>query len=446
MRIVVLGAGTVGGSISSLLCLHRHSLTIIDTDANRVKRLNETIDARALTGSASQSSVLFQAGIASADLVLAVTGDDEVNIVAASMGKAMGARRAVARVYAPVFRDLSTFDYQRHFGIDRLLSLEHLTAMELARRIRHPGSVAVESLSGGDLEVHELVVSESGTCVGKSLKDLGMPRSVRVGSLARDGRTWIAGAGDEVQVGDRLTIIGKREDVESVKELFCAKATSKLGVVIAGGGETGYHLAATLEGPRIAVVLMERDRERCEFLAEHLKHTVVVNRDATRRSNLEEERVGSADAFVSCTGDDETNIVAAVEAKDVGAKMVMSLVGRPDYAHVVSKLGIDHTVSPREVVAKQVLGYLNAGSIISKTPLSEESKLSILELEVSKGSPATEHVLASLSLPEQCLIAAVIREGYASVPGADDHLQAGDTVVVLLADEVQTEAVKVFEA
>lgn len=446
MRIVVLGAGTVGSSISSLLCLHGHSLTVVDNVPSRVKQLNETLDARAITGSASQSSVLFQAGVGSADLVLAVTGEDEVNIIAASMSKAMGAGRAVARAYAPVFRDLSTFDYQRHFGIDRLLSIEHLTAMELARRIRHPGSVAVENLAGGDLEVHELVVSKLGNAVGKSLKAIGLPRGVRIGSIARDGRTWIAGAEDEVQVGDRLTLIGKGAEVDEVKKLFRSSSGAKLGVVIAGGGETGYHLAAALEGARCAVVLMERDLERCEFLAEHLTEAVVVNRNATRRTSLEEERVGSADAFIACTGDDETNIVAAVEAGDIGAKMVMALVGRPDYAQVVSKLGIDYAVSPRQVVAKQVLGYLGAGAVISRSPLSEDSELSILELECMPESPATEHVLANLNLPEQCLIAAVFREGFAKVPGGDDYLQAGDTVVALLADEVQDETARLFEA
>lgn len=445
MRIVVMGAGTVGTSISSLLVLHGHSLTVIDTDPRRVKHLNETLDARAITGSASQSSILFQAGVGSADLVLAVTGDDEVNIVAASMGKAMGAGRAVARVYAPVFRDLSTFDYRQHFGIDRLVSIEQLTALELARHIRHPGSVAVENLAGGNLEVHELVVSPSAKAAGKSLKSLDLPRGVRVGSIARDGKIWIAGADDQVQIGDRLTIIGKRGEVGAVRGQFCKGKTEGLHVVIAGGGETGYHLASSLESAGCKVVLMESELERCEFLAAHLEHTVVVHRDATRSSNLEEERVGSADAFIACTGDDETNIVAAVEAGDIGAKMVMSLVGRPDYAQVVRKLGIDYAVSPREVVAKQVLGFLTTGAVISKSPLSEESSLSILELEVEAGSPATEHVLANLNLPEQCVIAAVVREGFASVPGADDRLQVGDTAVALLADEVQEQTAKVFE-
>lgn len=446
MRIVVLGAGTVGGSIASLLCLHRHSVTVVDSDAEHVRHVNDTLDVRGVTGSASQSSILFQAGVGSADLCLAVTGDDEANIVAASMAKAMGAKRAVARVYAPVFRDLSTFDYQRHFGIDRLLSLEQLTALELARSIRHPGSVAVENLARGELEVHEVLVGDEEKGVGKQLKQLSLPSGVRLGSISREGKTWIAGAEDTIEIGDRLTIIGKRNDIDSVKSLFCAESQSNQGIVIAGGGETGYHLAAALEGQRFSVVLMDSDRDRCDFLATHLKSTTVVNSDATRRANLEEERVGTADVFVACTGDDEDNIMAAVEARDIGAKMIMALVGRPDYAHVVGKLGIDLAVSPREVIAKQVLGYLTSGPTVSQTPLSEGSGLSVLELDVEPGSLATEHVLANLGLPSQCLIAAVIREGFTSVPGADSHFHAGDSAIALVADEVIGEVEGFFES
>ena len=266
-----------------------------------------------------------------------------------------------------------------------------------------------------------------------------------MGSINRAGKTWIAGAEDKIELGDRLTIIGKRADVDTVKEMFCADANVKIGVVIAGGGETGYHLASILEGPRFGVVLMERDRKRCDFLASHLKHTTVVNSDATRRANLEEERVGSADVFVASMGEDENNIMASVEARDIGAKTIMALVSRPDYAHVVGKLGIAQAVSPREVVAKQVLGYLTSGPVISKPRLSEEGELSVLELDVAPGAPATAHVLARLELPEQCLIAAVIHEGFAKVPGGDDIIQPGDTVVALVAESVAKEAVSLFE-
>ena len=444
MRIVVLGAGTVGTSIADELCQHGHSVTVVDHDPANTRRVNAELDVRVVTGSASQSSVLFQAGVLGADLCLAVTGFDEVNMIAASMAKAMGARRTVARVYAPVFRDLSTFDYQRHFQIDRLLSMEHLSAMELARAIRHPGVVAVENFARGELEMQELFIGQETPAVGVPLKDLKLPAGVRIGSILRKGRMTIAVATDCVALSDRITLIGARGDIDDVKQLFEIEPPRKQGVVIAGGGETGYHLARVLEGHRFGVVLMDRDRQRCDFLAAHLKHATVVNTDAKRRANLEEERVGSADVFVTCTRDDEDNIMACVEAQELGAKRTMAIVSRPDYKNVVGKLGIDHAVSPREVIAKQILGFLNTGAVISRVPLLAGEGIEILEIEVMEGAPVTEHVLASLDLPRECLIAAVIRETYVQVPGADDRLSPGDTVVALVADSAVDETVKLF--
>ncbi|MCA9240728.1 MAG: Trk system potassium transporter TrkA, partial [Planctomycetales bacterium] len=334
MRIAILGAGTVGQSVAALLCRDRHSVTVIDTDADKIKHVNETLDVRAIAGSASQSSVLFQAGVSSVDLCLAVTGDDEVNMVSASIAKAMGARRAVARVYAPVFRDLSTFDYQRHFGIDRLLSLEHLSAMELARAIRHPGSVVVENLARGEIEVSEVTASEKGKLVGTALREVGLPKGVLIGSITHDGESRIAAADDVIEPGDRLTLIGSRDSVEDVKKGICGERGGKTSVVVIGGGETGLHLARILEAQRFAVTLLELDRARCDYLATMLEHTTVVNSDGTRRATLEEERVADAGVFVACTGEDEDNIMAAVEARDLGAQSIMAIVSRPDYAQV----------------------------------------------------------------------------------------------------------------
>lgn len=443
MRIVILGGGTVGTSIADLLCHHGHSVSIVDRDAARARQINNELDVRAVTGSASQSSVLFQADVLGADICLAVTGDDEVNIVAASMAKAMGARRALARVYAPVFRDLSTFDYNRHFNIDRMLSLEHLSAMELARGIRNPGSVVLENFARGELEVQEAVIREKTAAVGVPLKDLKLPKRVRIGSICRGEKTWIAGAADAIQLADRITLIGRHEDVGSVHELIQKECAAKQGVVIAGGGETGYHLARALESEHYSVVLMDTSHERCEYLANHLRRTTVVKADATRRRVLEEERVGTADYFVACTGDDENNIMACVEARDAGAEYVMAIVSRPDYARVVGKLGIDLAVSPRKVIAKQVLGFLNTGPIVSRMSLTGGS-IGVYEIEVLEGALATQHVLANVPLPSSCLIAAVMRDDAVRVPGADDRLSPGEVVVALIDDASVEAAIKQF--
>lgn len=443
MRIVVLGAGTIGISIADLLCKHGHSITVVDTDADTVRRLNRDLDVRALTGSASQSSVLFQAGVLDADLCLAVTGVDEVNMVAASMAKAMGARRTIARVYASVFRDLSTFDYQRHFQIDRMLSLEHLSATVFAQAIRNPGAPIVEHFARGEIEVRQIRITDNTNRLGQPLAELEMPRGVRIGSISRDQKTWIAGAKDTIEMGDDITLIGRRSDIDDVRSEFRKRDDSRKGIVIAGGGETGYHLARSLDDRHWAVTLMETNEDRCNVLAKNLRHVTVLQADATVRTVLEEERVGTADYFVACTGDDENNIVTGVEAAELGAKSIMVVIERPDYANVVSKLGIDVAVSPRNVMARQVLGYLHTGPVISRSAIGK-SGISVFEIEVSEGVPATEHVLANLPLPAQCIIAAVMRENYVHVPGADDRLQSGDTVVALVADDIADQMVAQF--
>jgi trk system potassium uptake protein TrkA len=433
MRVVVFGAGTVGTWIADLLCQNRHSITVVDRDRAHTKRINDELDVRVVTGSASESSVLFQADVIGADLCLAVTGIDEVNLVAASMAKAMGARRAIARVYGRVFRDLSTFDYQRHFNIDRLLSLEHLSALELARGIRSPGSLAVENLAGGQLEVQELTIPRNSPIVGKKVRELKLSKDVRIGSLSRAEKMWIAGADDEIMVADGMTLIGRRGVVDEIRDRFQGQTSSAKSIVIAGGGETGYHLAECLSLAKHHVLLMDTDHERCEHIAARLPNITVVEADATRKHVLEEERVGSADAFAACIGDDESNIMAGVEAREIGAKHVMAVVSRPDYASVVGKLGIDVAVSPREVIAKQILGFLNKGPVVSRTSLGD-GRIGVYEIEVTENVPITEHNLASLQLPPQCLIAAVMRGEHVSVPGAADRMQPGDTVIALVDD------------
>jgi trk system potassium uptake protein TrkA len=202
--------------------------------------------------------------------------------------------------------------------------------------------------------------------------------------------------------------------------------------MIAGGGEIGVHLAWALEGSHFDVVLMERDKERSEKLAIELPHITVVCGDATRRGTLEEERAGNADVFVACIGDDESNMLAGAEAKDIGAKKVLCVVSRPDYVNLMEKLGIDVAISPRQAMARQIRTFLNTGPVVSRTMLHNKN-IGVFEIEVQPGSPATEHVLANLDLPAgKCLIAARGHDGQVILPRADEKFEAGDLVVALI--------------
>ncbi len=445
MNIVILGAGTVGTSIADLLSLREDSVTVVDIDGQKTSEINEKFDVRVVTGSASQSSVLFQAGIVTADVCLAVTGCDEINIVAASIAKSMGCRRSLARVFAPVFRDLSTFDYQRHFQIDRLLSLEHLAAMELARGIRDPSTVIVEQYARGGMEVREVVVNQEGKATRAPIRSLGLPPNVRLATIQRENRMWIAGADDQLQIGDRVTIFSRHEDMKKVKSFFRTYSTAKKRIVIAGGGETGLHLAQMLEREGYPSTIIEENSERCKELAKILESTSIVNCDATQRENLEEERVGNADVFAACTGDDEDNMMMSVEAKDLGTKQVLTVIDRENYSNITRKLGIDLAVTQRGVMARQVLAYLTEGAIISRAKLPG-GLINIIEIDVVPDSPITKGTLSELGLPERLLVAAIGSQDSVRVPGGDDRVQGGDTAIILVEDDVADVALSFFAA
>ncbi|MDR1958937.1 MAG: Trk system potassium transporter TrkA [Planctomycetaceae bacterium] len=446
MRVLILGGGTVGTSVAEVLCQQRHSVTLVERNEEIAGRIDAEMDITVVTGAASQSSTLFQAGVTSADVCFALTGNDECNMVAASLAKAMGASRVAARVYSKIFRDLSTFDYQNHFKIDRFLSIEHLTAMEMSRCVRETGTMVIEYFARGQLEMQDVIISRGSSATGKKLADLKFPSEVRIGSINRDGNTRIATANDQIEVGDRISILGDRSAVEEVKKLFNTQPARKQCVIIAGGGETGYHLAQVLESRRYSVTIMDSSRDRCDYLASHLQNVTILRSNALRRRDLEEGRISEVDIFVSCTGSDEDNILSCVEAGELGAKMTIAVVTRADYGNIISRLGISKAVSPRKVMAQQVQGLMNAGPIIFRNPYLLGGGIEVLELEVRQGSPVTRGTLREISLPAHALIAAVIREGFVHVPGANHTLYPGDTVIVLIQAGFIPELIKVFEA
>lgn len=442
MNIVILGAGTVGTSIAERLCANNQNVVLVDSSRQALDAVEERLDVQTVYGSGCDAVTLFQSGVQSADLCLAVTNLDEINLVGASLAKAMGAARSVARIFNLAYQDLSTFDYRRHFGVDRLLSLEHLTALELAKGIRQRGLFAIENFARGGVEVQEVAVEADSKAVGIPLRDLKLPRAVRIALISSGERTKIPGAADAIQADDHVTLIGTREDIENVKKLFQRRVPPRLNVIIAGGGEIGYHVARLLESERFKVVLMEADADRCQYLASKLSNTTVLCADATRLSEMEEARVGKADAFIAATGRDEDNIVSGVEARELGSRRILTVVRRPDYANVLEKVGIDLAVSPREVMARQVLGMVETSPVISHSTISG-GDAQVLEIEVLPEAPITRAPLKEITL-SQSLVAAVEREDYVRVAGADDQLRPGDTAVVLVQNDSRAEALKLF--
>lgn len=444
MKILVLGGGIIGSSIAEVLCQQRHKVTIVEKDPDIAAQIDAELDVNVVVGSASESSILFQAGATATDLCLALTGNDECNIVAASMAREMGATRVAARVYGRIFRDLSTFDYQNHFRITRLLSTEHLTAMEFARRIRDSSAVTIEYFARGQLEMQDVVIMRPSQATSKKLSELQLPPEVRIGSINRNGQTTIPTAGDTVEVGDRISLLGEADDLEKVKKMFFIQSFKKQNVIIAGGGEVGQQVAHVLSHRRYSVTIMDSNRSQCENLAQQNQEMTIVHANALRRADLEKEGIGEADIFIACTGNDEDNIMACIEAEALGAKKRMAVVTRSDYANVIGRLGIDEIISPRTVVAKQVMGLLNTGPVVFRNASLLGGGIEILELEVLRDAPVTQGSLSEVTLPAKTLLAAVLRDGYVYLPNAKSVFRPGDTVVALAQSDAIASLVTAF--
>lgn len=446
MRVLVLGGGSVGQTIAEILGTHRHEVTLVESDPERAKQLDDELEGAVITGSASHADTLFQADVTSAEICLAVTGSDEVNLLGASIAKTMGVRRVAARIYADSIRDASTLDYRKQFNIDRMMSIENLTAAEFAREIRVTGDLMIEHFAGGEVELQEILIfDDPSPAMSKPLAELKFPPDVRVGVIRRDNEVKIATASDVIRQGDRITLIGARDRIESTKKKFQAQSPKPKRVLIGGGGETGFQLALILQGRRHNVTIMEVDRARCDFLANHLPGCTVIHGDATNRNLLQNEHVRNFDCFVACTGEDEDNIIAALEAKEYKDDIrTMVLVNRPDYGMLTEKLKIDKAIVPASVIARQILGFLNSGPVLFRNMQLFGQSVDVVELEVREGSPITQDTLRNVPLPRQCLLAAAIRTGFVQVPGADFRFRSDDTVVALVQPESLGELIHFF--
>ena len=444
MNIVILGAGTVGASIARVLCARHHNVFIIDQSRSALAEVEDRLDVHTIHGNACDPAVLFHARASTAELCLALTNSDEVNIVGASIARQMGTGRSMSRIQHPSYLDTSTINIAEHFGLASLFSLEKLTALALARAIRAHGLFALENLAQGEVEVQEVAVVEDAKAVGRQLVDLNLPSEIRVGMIASSEQSIIAGPTDIFAVGDHVTLIGHVGEIDSIRQLFEHKPPPRQHVVIAGGGETGFLLAQILEQRhRFHVTVIEHDEERCEFLANRLNSSTVLNADGTRRSQLEEARVGNADVFVAATGHDEDNIVCGVEANEMGCPRILSVVRRPDYSDVLTKVGIEKSVSPREVLAEEILSMLQSGPVISRRKISG-GDAEILELAVGAGSVMTRAPLNDVPQKPGLSIAAIVRAKSIWMPGPDDQLKAGDSAIVLVESDRADEVLKLF--
>ncbi|MEM9081212.1 MAG: NAD-binding protein, partial [Verrucomicrobiota bacterium] len=298
MNIIIVGAGEIGRHLAVELS-KSHSLSVIEQDAKLSADLEQMVDAKVVKADGTSVNALAEANVGECELFLGLTSSNNANLMSASLAKAMGVERVIARVHPGLQREEWLFDYKGHFGIDHLFSSERLTAIELAKFIRNPDSLAVEELARGRIELQQVRVHAKSEVVGKKLRELKLPERTRVAALSRGDEHEIPSADSVLEAGDVATIFGEPRRLRKLAGSLqkTSGGLEGLRVVIFGGGEYGFSLAQMLESWDCRVRIFEEDEKLCQELADRLENTTVINADATVLNELEDEQVGEADFF-----------------------------------------------------------------------------------------------------------------------------------------------------
>lgn len=436
--------GEVGGHIARVLTDDGHDVVLIDRSAAALQRAEELLDVSTIVGHGGDLERLRQANVATCDLFVAVTDHCELNLVACVQARALGAKRTVARVMGAAYGELSRERATNPFGIDLIINPTIQIAAEIRRLVRSGTAIAVQDFADRLIEMMQLPVDAGARSIGVPLKDLRVPEQTLVAAILRGDELVVPGGNDAVLAGDEVLVIGRTEHIAEVERAFGRKR-SRFGrrAILVGGGELAVHVANALADDGFHVVIMERDRARCQELARELDRAVVLHADGTNSALLEEEGVSSADVFVAISDEDELNLMASVLAKDLGAPRCIALVHRPDYAHICERLGIDATLSPRLTVAQHVLKYVREGDVVSVTPVLD-GRAEFVELVVSDKSRIAGMTLQDAGFPRGSIACAVLRPAGAFVPRGDTVLAAGDQVVVFLRTEARGGVERLF--
>ncbi|MDI4664374.1 Trk system potassium transporter TrkA [Xanthobacter autotrophicus] len=445
MKVVICGAGQVGFGIAERLAGEQNDVSIIDASPRRIQMVTEQLDVRGVVGQGSHPDVLARAGVEAADMLIAVTLHDEVNMVACQVGHALfNVPTKVARIraqtyLAPEWRDLFSRD---QLPIDVIISPEIEVGEMVLRRLSLPGATDTVSFSDGAVQVVGALCGEDCPVVDTPLRQLtqlfpDMPATIV--AVSRNGKTLVPRGNDQLAIGDIVYFVAQADQVQRGLSLLGHDEVPGQRIVIAGGGNIGFYVASELERRNAAarVKLIEFSRERSQTIAEVLSRTVVLNGDALERAILDEAGVREADTMIALTNDDRINILSCLLSRQIGAKRILALLNEQGYATFARGLGIDAHVNPRQITVSKVLQHVRRGRIRGVHALLDGSG-EMIEAEALETSPLVGKPLKDLDLLEGLRIGAIVRNGQVLLPRGDFVVRAHDRVVLFaLADRIK---------
>ncbi|QFT93032.1 Trk system potassium uptake protein TrkA [Roseovarius sp. THAF9] len=444
MKVIICGAGQVGWQIARHLSGERNDVTVVDSNPDLVRRATETLDVQGINGFASYPNVLDQAGARDADMIIAATYSDEVNMVTCQVAHSVfSINRKIARLRSQSYLDAIYSDLYRrdHMPIDVVISPEREVAEAALQRLAAPAAFDTETFMEGKAQLLGLRIEDDCPIVNtplRQLTDLFSTLEVVVLAIRRDGKLFAPEAGDQLFVGDDAYVFAPAEDVPRTMEVFGKTSQSQERLVIIGGGNIGLSVAKRIEkrGKRTRVKVIERDRKVAERAADALERTIVLNGDGLDAQLLAEANISRTDAVLAVTDDDKTNMLAAVRAKAEGCPFAIALINDPTLLPMMEPLGIDAYINPRSTTVSSILRHVRHGRVRSVYSIGD-AEAEVIEAEVMSTSNIAGAAIREIDFPEGVLVGGVLRDGKVLKPAGSMRIEAGDVVVIFaLASDV----------
>lgn len=433
MHVVVIGAGEVGSYVADRLSREGHDVGIIDIDRERLRRIDQASDVLTVCGSGTHPDTLRKAGIANAELLVAVTANDEVNLIASMLAKSNGVKRSIVRIEAAELRGEAGEEVRNACGADLIIDPDAETAQEVLELLDFAGADEVARMVGGEVVVIGARLPAHAPLVGRTLGEIAEEFEpdwdFMVAAIGRGDETIIPRKDARLEPDDHVRVVAKRRARRLVSELLGLDQNETTRVLLLGGGRTAELLAQGLADRGVQVVIVERDPVRARELAEALDDVRVHQGEITDDKLLGDIEIGRFGMVAALTGEDDANILACLFAKSAGARETIAIVHRLELLKILSYAGVDVALSPRTTTANGVLRFVRGGVAAVATFLHGD--VEVLELEVQPGSPADGELVRDLGLPKDALIAASVRDGKPQIIRGRSRLRGRDHVVVV---------------
>lgn len=440
MKIIILGAGQVGGTLAENLASEANDITVIDVKQDRLRELQDRLDIQTIQGMGCYPDVLKKAGADDADMLIAVTNSDEINMLACQISHSLyHTPTKIARVRATAYLTRDELFRSDHIPIDVIISPEQVVTNYVKRLIEHPGALQVLDFASGAVQLVAVKAYYGGPLVGQELRFMRqhMPNvDTRVAAIFRRNRPILPEGSTTIEVDDEVFFIAARNHIRAVMSELRRLEHNYKRVIIAGGGNIGQRLAEAIEG-RYQVKIIEHNPSRCKLLSEHLNRTVILQGNASDQDLLLEENIENTDVFIALTNDDEANIMSSMLAKRLGARKVMTLINNPAYVDLVQGGDIDIAISPQQATIGSLLAHVRRGDVVNVHSLRRGAAEAIEA--IAHGDRRTSKVvgrtIGEIDLPEGTTIGAIVRDKTVLIAHDDISVEAGDHIILFLVDK-----------